>query len=176
MNLGSDTSGHSPVAQVCDLPCRRLPAGRTSLRWAPSAGCKPATRQTGGLRSCARQGLVCRDERSRRGLVTPTVAEPPRPSPQGAGAKGWDANVRQKEHKWAVRPDVGDECASKRELQESLTTGGRARAAKAASHLRSHLQCPRLWLPTGQECSRRGARERRAASKRGRTGGGHGHH
>ena len=38
------------VAQVCDLPYRRLAAGRVSLRRLASAGCKPAIRQTGGLR------------------------------------------------------------------------------------------------------------------------------
>jgi hypothetical protein len=40
--------------------------------------------------------------------------------------KGWEANVRPKEHKWAVRQDVGDKRASNREVQESLTTSCRA--------------------------------------------------
>ena len=38
------------VAQVCDLPYRRLAAGRVSLQRLASAGCKSAIRQTGGLR------------------------------------------------------------------------------------------------------------------------------
>jgi len=40
--------------------------------------------------------------------------------------KGWKANVRPKEYKWAVRQDVGGEQASTREAQESLTAFCRA--------------------------------------------------
>jgi hypothetical protein len=44
------TKGEDPalVAQVCDLPCRRLVAGSASPMELASAGCKPAIRQTGG--------------------------------------------------------------------------------------------------------------------------------
>src|SRR5207245_10987136 len=44
-----------------------------------------------------------------------------RPPSQGGGRKGWEANVRPKEHKWAVKQDVGGECARKHEAQEPLT-------------------------------------------------------
>src|SRR2546422_998101 len=43
-----------------------------------------------------------------------------------AGAKGWQANVRPKEHKWAVRQGVGGEQASTREARQSLTAFCRA--------------------------------------------------
>jgi hypothetical protein len=72
------------------------------------------------------RGLVYRDERFPTGACDANRSRTARSSPQGAGAKGREANVRPKEHKWAVRQDVGDECASKREVQESLTTFCRA--------------------------------------------------
>ena len=50
-----------------------------------------------------------------------------RSSPQGVGAKGRKANARPKEHRRAARQDVGDECASKHEVRNSLTTCCRAR-------------------------------------------------
>lgn len=40
--------------------------------------------------------------------------------------KGWQANVRPKEHKWAVRQGVGGEQASTREARQSLTASCRA--------------------------------------------------
>jgi hypothetical protein len=72
------------------------------------------------------RGLVYRDERFPTGACDANRSRTARSSPQGAGAKGWKANARPKEHKWAVRQEVGDECASKREVQESLTTFCRA--------------------------------------------------
>ena len=39
-----------PVAQTSGLPCRRFPIGRVFPAQRASAGCKPAIRQTGGLR------------------------------------------------------------------------------------------------------------------------------
>lgn len=72
------------------------------------------------------RGLVYRDERFPTGACDANRSPTARSSPQGAGAKGRQANVRPKEHKWAVRQDVGGEQASTREAQESLTTFCRA--------------------------------------------------
>ena len=58
-----------------------------------------------------------------------------RSSPQGDGAKGWEANARPKEHKWAVRQDVGGECASKREAQEPLRASCRAQRRERTEQL-----------------------------------------
>ncbi len=70
--------------------------------------------------------LLLRDERFPPGACGANRSRTARSSPQGAGAKGWKANARPKEHKWAVRPDVGGECASKHEAQEPLATFARA--------------------------------------------------
>src|SRR6266581_3121474 len=72
------------------------------------------------------RGLVWRDERFPPGACGANRSRTARSSPQGGGAKGWQANVRPKEHKWAVRQDVGGECASKHEAQEPLTAFCRA--------------------------------------------------
>src|SRR6266852_473489 len=72
------------------------------------------------------RGLVWRDERFPPGACGANRSRTARSSPQGAGAKGWQANVRPKEHKWAVRQDVGGECASKHEAQEPLMAFCRA--------------------------------------------------
>jgi len=70
--------------------------------------------------------LVLRDERFPSGACDANRSRTARSSPQGAGAKGWKANVRPQEHEWAERQGVGGECASKREAQESLATSCRA--------------------------------------------------
>ena len=70
--------------------------------------------------------LVLRDERFPSGACDVNRSRTARSSPQGAGAKGWEANVRPQEHEWAVRPAVGGECASEHEARESLTAVGRA--------------------------------------------------
>jgi hypothetical protein len=72
------------------------------------------------------RGLVYRDERFPTGACDANRSRTTRSSPQGAGAKGWEANARPKEHKWAVRQDVGGEQASTREARKSLTTFCRA--------------------------------------------------
>src|SRR6266849_2164288 len=70
--------------------------------------------------------LVYRDERFPTEACDANRSRTARSSPQGGGAKGWQANVRPKEHKWAVRQDVGGECASKHEAQEPLAAFCRA--------------------------------------------------
>src|SRR6266498_5442734 len=69
---------------------------------------------------------VYRDERFPTGACDANRSRTARSSPQGAGAKGWKANARLKEHKWAVRQDVRGEQASTREAQESLMAFCRA--------------------------------------------------
>jgi len=70
--------------------------------------------------------LVYRDERFPTGACDANRSRTARSFLQRDGAKGWKANVRPKEHKWAVRQDVGGEQASTREAQESLTAFCRA--------------------------------------------------
>src|SRR6266853_487333 len=70
--------------------------------------------------------LVYRDERFPTGACDANRSRTTTSSPQGAGAKGWQANVRPKEHKWAVRQDVGGECARNHEAQEPLMAFCRA--------------------------------------------------
>jgi len=70
--------------------------------------------------------LVYRDERFPTGACDANRSRTARSKPQGFGAKGWKANARPKEHKWAVRQDVRGKQASTREAQESLMTCCRA--------------------------------------------------
>ena len=72
------------------------------------------------------RGLVLRDEKFPPEVCDANRSRTARSSPQGAGAKGREANVRPKEHKWAVRQDVGGECASTHEARESLAASCRA--------------------------------------------------
>jgi len=72
------------------------------------------------------RGLVYRDERFPTGACDANRSRTARLSPRGDSAKGWKANVRPKEHKWAERQDVGGECASKHKARESLTAPCRA--------------------------------------------------
>ena len=67
-----------------------------------------------------------RDERYPSGACGANRSRTARSSPQGAGAKGREANARPKEHKWAVRQEVGGECASEHEAQEPLAAFCRA--------------------------------------------------
>src|SRR2546428_3697013 len=92
-------------------------SGPTSTPGTPRGGTRPSV-----LGRC----LVYRDERFPTGACDANRSRTARSSPQGAGAKGWQANVRPKEHKWAVRQDVGGECARNHEAQESLTACCRA--------------------------------------------------
>jgi hypothetical protein len=70
--------------------------------------------------------LVYRDERFPTGACDANRSRTARLSPRGGSAKGWKANVRLKEHKWAVRQEVGGEQASTREARESLAAPCRA--------------------------------------------------
>jgi hypothetical protein len=70
--------------------------------------------------------LVLRDERFPSGACDANRSRTVRLSPQGGAAKGREANVRPKEHKWAERQDIGGEQASKCEARESLTAFCRA--------------------------------------------------
>src|SRR5207245_10633915 len=76
--------------------------------------------------SVSGRGEVWRDERFLQGACGANRSRTARSSPQGGGAKGWEANVRPKEHKWAVRQDVGGECARNHEAQEPLMAFCRA--------------------------------------------------
>ena len=93
------------------------------------------------------RGLVWRDERFPPGACGANRSRTARSSPQGGGAKGWEANVRPKEHKWAVRQDVGGECASKHEAQEPLTAFCRAqrRERKEQTLTRGDPGAERRW-------------------------------
>jgi len=97
----------------------RLAAFRASLEYRTVKRRKRRARVPGRC-------LVYRDERFPTGACDANRSRTARSSPQGGGAKGWKANVRPKEHKWAVRQDVGGEQASTREAQESLTAFCRA--------------------------------------------------
>src|SRR6185503_2951802 len=70
--------------------------------------------------------LVYRDEMFPTGACDANRSRTARSSSQGGGAKERKTNVRPKEHKWAVRQDVGGEQASTSEAQKSLTTFCRA--------------------------------------------------
>ena len=72
------------------------------------------------------RGLVYRDERFPTGARGANRSRTARSSPRGGGAKGREANVRPKEHKWAVRQYVRGECASKHEAQAPQRTCCRA--------------------------------------------------
>src|SRR5712692_9389550 len=102
--------------------------GLSSPQWNPGHGAGKH-REPAGWKACASvtgRGLVWRDERFPPGACGANRSRTARSSPQGGGAKGWEANVRPKEHKWAVRQDVGGECASKHEAQEPLAAFCRA--------------------------------------------------
>ena len=69
---------------------------------------------------------VYRDERFPTGACDANRSQTARSASQEAGAKGWEANARPKEHKWAVRQDVRGQCASNHKAQESLMASCRA--------------------------------------------------
>src|SRR5947209_11093714 len=70
--------------------------------------------------------LVYRDERFPTGACDANRSRTARPKSQDLGTKGWQANARPKEHKWAVRQDARGKQASTREAQESLMAFCRA--------------------------------------------------
>ena len=96
------------------LPRSTLPSPRREQRRLASAASVPS------------RCLVWRGERFPSGAGDANRSRTARSSPQGADAKGRKANVRPKEHKWAVRQDAGGELASKSKAQESLTAFCRA--------------------------------------------------
>ena len=93
---------------------QRMPLHDLSQRRLPSAASVPG------------RCLVSRDERFPPGACDANRSRTARSSPQGAGAKGWEANVRPKEHKWVMRQFVRGECAGKREAQIPLRATCRA--------------------------------------------------
>ena len=113
--------------------------------------------------------LVYRDERFPTGACDANRSRTARSSPQGGGAKGWEANARPKEHKWAARQEVGDECASKHEVQESLTTDCRAqrRERKEQTLTRGDPRVERRREVSRGRSSDGGAHEQKGASSEG---------
>ncbi len=112
--------------------------------------------------------LLLRDERFPPGACGANRSRTARSSPQGAGAKGWQANARPKEHKWAVRPDVGGECASKHEAQEPLATFGRAqrREQKEQTLTRGDPAAERRWEVSRGRSSAGGTHEQKGVPMR----------
>src|ERR1017187_10045357 len=113
--------------------------------------------------------LVSRDERFPPGACDANRSRTARSSPQGAGAKGREANVRPKEHKWAVRQDVGGEQASTSEAQESLTACCRAqrRERKEQALTRGDPGVERLREVSRGHSSVRGTHEQKGVSSEG---------
>src|ERR1017187_8734110 len=113
--------------------------------------------------------LVSRDERFPPGACDANRSRTARSSPQGAGAKGREANVRPKEHKWAVRQDVGGEQASTSEAQESLTACCRARRRerKEQALTRGDPGVERLREVSRGHSSVRGTHEQKGVSSEG---------
>ncbi len=68
---------------------------------------------------CPAGVCFCEMKGSRRGLVAPTVAEPPGRLRKGAGAKGPEANARPKEHQWVARQGSGARVIACRKLRKS---------------------------------------------------------
>ncbi len=108
--------------------CGRKSAPRSGFL---AKAANPPSRQgfSGGCQTAARvpgRCLVWRDERFPPGASEANRSRTARSSPQGGGAKGWQANVRPQEHEWAARQAVGGECASDHEARASLTAVCRA--------------------------------------------------
>ena len=113
--------------------------------------------------------LIYRDERFPTGACDANRSRTARLSPRGDSAKGWKANVRPKEHKWAARQDVGGEQASTREAQESLTAPCRAqrRERKEQALTRGDPGVERLREVSRGHSSDRGTHERKGVSSEG---------
>jgi hypothetical protein len=123
-------------------------------------------------KGCARvpgRGLVYRDERFPTGACDANRSRTARSSPRGEGAKGREANVRPKEHKWAARQDVGGEQASTREAQESLTAFCRAqrRERKEQTLTRGEPSAERRGAVSRGRSSVGGAHEQKGAPSEG---------
>jgi len=113
--------------------------------------------------------LVYRDERFPTGACDANRSRTARLSPRGDSAKGWKANVRPKEHKWAERQDVGGECASKHKARESLAAPCRAqrRERKEQTLTRGDPGVERLREVSRGHSSVRGTHERTGVSSEG---------
>src|SRR6266849_6978218 len=133
---------------------------RASKVFAPGQGTGP---------SVPGRCLVYRDERFPTGACDANRSRTARSSPQGAGAKGWQANVRPKGHKWAVRQDVGGECARNHEAQESLTAFCRAqrRERKEPTLTRGDPGAERRWGVSRGHSSDGGTHEQKGVSSEG---------
>ena len=107
-------------------------------------------------------------KRSRRG-GDDNRSRTARLSPQGGGAKGREANVRPKEHKWAVRQDVGGEEASTGETQQSRTASCRAQRRERTEQIltRGEPLAERLGAVSRGHSSVGGAHERKGAPSEG---------
>ena len=112
--------------------------------------------------------LLLRDERFPPGACGANRSRTARPSPQGAGAKGREANARPKEYKWAVRPYVGGECARNREAQEPLATCGRAQRRERTEQTltRGDPAAERRWEVSRGHSSDRGTHEQKGVPMR----------
>jgi hypothetical protein len=112
---------------------------------------------------------VYRDERFPTGACDANRSRTARLSPRGDSAKGWKANVRPKEHKWAARQDVGGEQASTREAQESLTAFCRAqrRERKEQTLTRGEPSAERRGAVSRGRSSVGGAHEQKGAPSEG---------
>jgi len=113
--------------------------------------------------------LVLRDERFPSGARDANRSRTARSSPQGGGAKGREANVRPKEHKWAERQDVGGEQASTREARESLTACCRAQRRERTEQTltRGDPGLERGWGVSRGHSSVRGTHERKGVPSEG---------
>ena len=111
---------------------------------------------------------LLRDERFPSGACGANRSRTARSSPQGAGAKGREANARPKEHKWAVRQDVGGECASKHEAQEPLAAFCRAqrRERKEQTLTRGDPAAERRWEVSRSHSSVGGTHEQKGVPMR----------
>ena len=109
-----------------------------------------------------------RDETFPPGACGANRSRTARSSPQGAGTKGWKANARPKEHKWAERPAVGGECASKHEAREPLATAGRAqrRERTEPTLTRGDPGAERCWGVSRGHSSAGGTHEQKGVSMR----------
>ena len=158
-------NGVSAIRQTGGLRCGAASQKYVSALW-------PSLRAGSSLRldaSVPGRGLVYRDERFPTGACDANRSRTARPSPRGEGAKGWEANVRPKEHKWAVRQDVGGEQASTREAQESLTTFCRAqrRERKEQTLTRGEPSAERRGAVSKGHSSVGGAHEQKGALSEG---------
>ena len=136
VNMNRQSKLQSPESKVQSLKSkvgrRRAGSSFAGSRRRQSAlllRCSERMRRLTSAASVPGRGLVYRDERFPTGACDANRSRTARSEPQGTGAKGPEANVRPKEHKWAVRQATGGEQASTSEARESSTALCRARGA-----------------------------------------------